>query len=324
MTKRHKISLPDFSDLHIVVIGDIMMDRYITGAVKRISPEAPVPVVDMVTSENRPGGAANVAMNLLALGAKVTMISVTGADNDGEELINLCAHPNLHIDIRRIAGRKTTVKTRIMAGNQHLLRIDNEDKSDLNIHHCDDIFNAFELLINQKKTDGLILQDYNKGLLTDYLIKNLIVFCKGKNIPTFVDPKEKNFFSYSGCTLFKPNKKEVLQALSQFSDDYLSIATDVQSRIKAKIIMLTLGSAGLYIYQDGQGNMYDTSPRDIADVCGAGDAVISIAALCFLKNMNISEIAVLSNIAGGQVCEIPGVAVANRNDIEKELQSFSA
>lgn len=320
MIDKNITRLPDFSDLHIVVIGDIMIDRYISGSVKRISPEAPVPVVDMDNIENKLGGAANVAVNLLALGAKVTLVSVSGDDAEGDCIQQLCAAQNqLNHKILRIAGRKTTVKSRIMAGNQHLLRIDSEDRSELNKPSYDRIFHLISGLSESGKIDGLILQDYNKGLLSEYLIHRLIEFCKGKNIPTFVDPKEKNFFAYKGCTIFKPNKKEVQAATADYSNDFNAMAKKLHHHLQCETVIITLGSAGLFIYQDHDGHLYPTSPRVIADVCGAGDSVISIVALCYLTKMYFPDIARIANIAGGQVCEVPGVAVVNRDKINEEL-----
>ena len=312
--------LPDFSDLHIVVIGDIMIDRYISGSVKRISPEAPVPVVDMDYVENKLGGAANVAVNLLALGAKVTLVSVSGDDAEGDYIQQLCADQNqLNHKILRIPGRKTTIKSRIMAGNQHLLRIDSEDRSELNKPSYDRIFHLISGITESGKIDGLILQDYNKGLLSEYLIHRLIEFCKAKNIATFVDPKEKNFFAYKGCTIFKPNKKEVQAATADYSNDFNVMAKKLHQYLQCDTVIITLGSAGIFVYKDNEGHLYPTSPRVVADVCGAGDSVISIVALCYLKKMNLPDIAKIANIAGGQVCEIPGVAVVKRKNIEAEL-----
>lgn len=323
MNNHQTTHLPEFSDLHLVVIGDIMIDRYISGTVRRISPEAPVPVVDMDTIENRLGGAANVAMNLLALGAKVTLISITGDDDEGENFIHLCsAQGQLNHKILRIPGRKTTIKSRIMAGNQHLLRIDSEDRTELTKQTYDRIFHFFSGLSETTKIDGLILQDYNKGLLSEYLIHRLIEFCKSKNIATFVDPKEKNFFAYTGCTIFKPNKKEVQSATADFTNDYKTIAEKLQKQLQCDTVIITLGSMGIYICKDNNGHLYPTAPRVVADVCGAGDSVISIVALCYLKKVPIDDIGRIANIAGGQVCEIPGVGLVDRDKVLKELKLY--
>ncbi|MBL0024152.1 MAG: hypothetical protein IPO98_03620 [Saprospiraceae bacterium] len=322
MEDNNPIVLPDFSNLHIVVIGDIMTDRYISGVVRRISPEAPVPVLDMETIENRPGGAANVAMNLLALGVKVTLISIVGDDAEGELLIDLCSQSDrIHQKIVKVRGRKTTVKTRVIAVNQQMLRIDHEDKEDINSTVEGDLVNKLKDLIAKNKVDGIILQDYNKGLLTEQLIRDIISLCKEHNIFSFVDPKEKNFFAYKGCTVFKPNKKEVRQAVGNFNNNYQEIATIIESKLQNKVTIITLGKEGIFIQKDLTGIKYATSPRVITDVCGAGDSVISIVSVCYLKGMDLSAIAKVANIAGGQVCEIPGVAVLNKDSIQRELES---
>ena len=320
MENKNPILLPDFSDLSVVVIGDIMTDRYISGVVRRISPEAPVHVVDMESTENRPGGAANVAMNLLALGAKVTLLSITGDDNEGDFLNEICTdNGRISNKIIRVSGRKTTVKTRVMAGNQQLLRIDDEDTMEISQDIANIIIRNLDFLMKEKKADGVILQDYNKGLLSEYLIQKIISLCNDNDIPTFVDPKEKNFFAYKGCTVFKPNRKEAQQATGNFNKDYDAIAFDIQKTLSNKITMITLGSEGLFIKNHDLGIKYPTAPRVIADVCGAGDSVISIVGVSYLKGLSLPLIARIANIAGGQVCEKPGVALVNRSDIQKEL-----
>ena len=320
MEDKNPTLLPDFSDLHIVVIGDIMTDRYISGTVKRISPEAPVPIVEMEGIENRPGGAANVAMNILALGAHVTLLSITGDDREGDLLYELCSNQGrISSQIVKIPDRKTTVKTRVMAGNQQLLRIDNEDRNDIDFITAKSIIRNLENLISSKKVDGVILQDYNKGLLTENLIQAIISICNSKMIPTFVDPKEKNFFAFKGCTLFKPNKKEAQQATANFSKDYDLIALDIQKILDTQVTMITLGSEGLFLQNNDDGILYPTSPRVIADVCGAGDSVISIISVCYIKGLTLPLIARIANIAGGQVCETPGVALVNKSNIQREL-----
>lgn len=317
------IQLPDFRDLHILVIGDVMIDRYISGSVKRISPEAPVPIVAMDHVENRLGGSANVALNLCALGAKVTVLSIIGDDQEGDILVKMMKEvPNLTFEYLTIASRKTTLKTRVMSNNQHLLRIDHEDTADISTEQSKSIIEGCKTIITNNAIDGVILQDYNKGMLTIENIQPLIALFEKQNIPTFVDPKEKNFFEYKNCTVFKPNKKEILKALglSQLDFDYI----DQQLRIKLshKITFITLGSEGIYVNDGHQESKYGTTPRNIADVCGAGDTVISILCLCYLKKMPLHQIATIANTAGGQVCEKPGVVSIDRKNLEDELKSY--
>lgn len=313
------INLPDFSDLHLLIVGDIMIDRYISGDVKRISPEAPVPVVDQKSFENRAGGAANVALNVLNLGAKATLLSIAGED-EAKLLLNevLGKYSGLNLDIYTCPDRKTTVKTRIMADNQHLLRVDNEDKHDINATQENEIIDRFSKLLATDTINGVILQDYNKGMLTLHVIESIINFCVSKGIPTFVDPKEKNFFAYKRCTFFKPNKKEVLQSTG-LRMELTDIDKYLRERLTHEVSLITLGKEGLYIHDGTKGTIYPASPRMISDVCGAGDSVISVVSLCYLKGMDLSSIGKVANVAGGQVCELPGVVPVNYQNLKAEL-----
>lgn len=317
---QNNFDLPDFSDLHIVVIGDVMIDRYISGSVKRISPEAPVPVVELQQSENRLGGAANVALNLIALGAKVTLISIIGDDNDGTSMVEMLKNiSRLDIQLQISKGRKTTIKTRVMAGNQQLLRIDSEDTSEISGKEEDKIIDILNDLLKRENLDGIILQDYNKGLLTEPLIYKLITLANLNHIPTYVDPKEKNFFAYKNCTLFKPNKREVIKALGEAT--YPELDRLCKEKIQNKITLITLGSQGLYMSDERGGRHFTTKARKISDVCGAGDSVISIVCLCHIKGVSLEIIAQIANIAGGQVCEQPGVVALNIDTLRSELTS---
>jgi D-glycero-beta-D-manno-heptose-7-phosphate kinase len=317
------IQLPDFRDVHILVIGDVMIDRYISGSVKRISPEAPVPIVAMDHVENRLGGSANVALNLCALGAKVTVLSIIGDDQEGEILVKMMEEvPNLTFEYLTIASRKTTLKTRVMSNNQHLLRIDHEDTADISTEQSISIIERCKTIMANNAIHGVILQDYNKGMLTIENIQPMIALCEKQNIPTFVDPKEKNFFEYKNCTVFKPNKKEILKALGLSQLDFDFIDRQLRIKLSHKITFITLGSEGIYVNDGHQDAKYGTTPRNIADVCGAGDTVISILCLCYIKKMPLHQIARIANTAGGQVCEKPGVVSIERKNLEDELKSY--
>ncbi len=315
--------LPDFHDVHLLVIGDIMIDRYISGSVHRISPEAPVPIVNMNHIDNRLGGAANVALNLCALGAKVTLLSIIGDDEAGDQLLRIIADvPNLSFEYQQILQRKTTLKTRIMSNNQHLLRIDYEDTSDISSEVSHSLIAKFTSILIENNIQGVILQDYNKGLFTKENIHPFIDLCNERNIPTFVDPKEKNFFEFKECTIFKPNKKEILNALGLNKLDFEDIDHQLRIKLDHKITFITLGSDGIYINDGKTSAQHPTTPRKIADVCGAGDTVISILSLCYIKGLSLSNIARIANSAGGQVCEKPGVVSINRKNLVDELKTF--
>ena len=316
------INLPDFSDLHILIVGDVMLDRYISGEVKRISPEAPVPIVEQRHFENRAGGAANVALNILALGAKATLLTVTGAD-EAERLLGdvLNTGDRLKLEFVKCPDRKTTVKTRVMAGYQHLLRVDNEDKHDISAVQEQIILDKFTEILNAGYINGVVLQDYNKGMLTKAVIEAMIAKCNEKSVPTFVDPKEKNFFAYKGCTVFKPNKKEVTQSIGVTPD--LNITDKLlRERLSHAITLITLGHQGMYIHDGTQGKIYPTSERIISDVCGAGDSVISVVSLCYLKKTDTDTLAIIANATGGQVCESPGVVPVNYEKLRLELMKI--
>jgi rfaE bifunctional protein kinase chain/domain len=322
MNDKKPIILPDFSDVHVIVVGDVMIDRYISGSISRISPEAPVPVVEMENVENRLGGAANVAINLRSLGAQVTLISMVGDDEDGELLINITGNiAGIQHRILKLSDRRTTVKTRIMSNNQHILRIDKEDVDEIDSTVADWIMQSIQEVSDINDVKGIIMQDYNKGLLTEDLIRKIIAFSQRKEIATFVDPKEKNFFSYEGCTVFKPNKKEVLKAIHYQTTDYDKIDSLLRQKIGHKITFITLGSEGVYVHDGISGHKFNTAPRSIVDVCGAGDSVISVVSLSFLKGMDMKSLAIIANTAGGQVCEMPGVASIDRNKLQQELNS---
>lgn len=314
--------LPNFSDIHIAVIGDVMIDRYVLGKVSRISPEAPVPILDWDKTENRLGGAANVALNLHELGAHISLFSVLGDDENGELLNHLLAsYTNITPELVKEKERKTTVKTRLVAQNQQLLRVDSEDKNDVSDSTSEILIKNLMLSHQTKALNGIILQDYNKGVLTEKIIHKIILFANTNNIPTFVDPKEKNFFSYKNCTLFKPNKKEISQALNEFwSEDYKNIDTHLRQKINNKITLITLSSQGLYISDPNDGLLIPTSVRNISDVSGAGDTVISIVALCYIKGMPVQKIGQIANLAGGQVCQKPGVVPINLHQLNEDLE----
>jgi D-glycero-beta-D-manno-heptose-7-phosphate kinase len=311
------ITLPDFSDLHMLVIGDVMIDRYIHGHVTRISPEAPVPVVEQKSIENRAGGSANVAVNLKALGAQVTLLSIGGCDQDFDILNEILSETRIETHIQRLLNRKTTTKTRVMSGNQQLLRIDHEDKHDIDASAEALLEKSFHNMISESQFDGIILQDYNKGMLTERFIKTIIETANGINIPTFVDPKEKNFFAYKNCTLFKPNKKEIRQAVGSLSWDEADF--EIRQKLQNQYSVITLGSEGIYINNGHKGQIYPTNQRIIADVCGAGDTVISIISLGYIKGMETEDLAIIANMAGGQVCETPGVVPVKLEKLKKEL-----
>jgi D-glycero-beta-D-manno-heptose-7-phosphate kinase len=313
-----------FKGKNVLIIGDIMLDSYIIGGVERISPEAPVPVVNIKKREDRLGGAANVALNIKALGANPLLCSVVGNDNEGRILLELMKESGISTEyIYASTFRNTTAKTRIMAQKHQLLRLDNENTFDLNQEE-NSIFQ--DLVVNAiPKCDVVIFEDYNKGLLTHFNIPYFIKICKEKQIPTAVDPKKKNFWEYEDVTIFKPNLKELKEALNWSEDinplnESLDIAVEqMEGKLNNKISFITLSENGVFIKDKKESHRVPAHIRNISDVSGAGDTVISVAALCLANNFPLYHIAQISNLAGGLVCEEPGVVPINLEKLESEL-----
>ena len=316
-----------FRDLKILVIGDVMIDRYLTGNIHRISPEAPVPVVHLRNTENRLGGAANVALNIAALGATPRLISVIGEDEDADSFTDLLPYSNLSAaGIIRSAARRTTTKTRVLSAGQHVLRLDREDTTDLNGTETVAILSKIENILQAEKINVILLQDYNKGVLTQKVIRAVLNLAEKHRIPTAVDPKNKNFWAYRGVTLFKPNLAEIRANLpfSVTSDlnDLTRAGQEIRKRLDNRLSLITLSDAGLYLTDGGTHRIFPTQARTVRDVCGAGDTVISIAACCLGLDLPLENMAILSNLAGGQVCEKAGVVPVDKKQLEQEYQRF--
>jgi rfaE bifunctional protein kinase chain/domain len=313
-----------FNGKRVLVVGDVMTDAYINGLVTRMSPEAPVPVVDLQTQEQRIGGAGNVALNLIALGAKTVLASVIGQDAPGQELQQMLRNAGIQTDALIVsAERKTTIKTRVLSNGKQMLRIDTEDQHDLSATETQALQQAILQLFDQG-IDGLLLEDYNKGVLTTELIEWLISEANARQIPIAVDPKKKNFFAYKGCTLFKPNLKELKEGLQiefnyQKDPSALHHAIEqLQNQLKSRYTFVTLSEHGVQLY-DGQAHHHQPAHiRNIADVSGAGDTVIATTCLCLVCGASPSLIAALANLAGGLVCESPGVVSINKEKLLQE------
>jgi len=316
-----------FEQQNILVVGDVMIDRYLEGRVDRISPEAPVPVVRMQQQSSRLGGAANVALNLKALGATPYLCSVVGQDEAGTELMELL--PNHQLPTKGLYAsqeRCTTVKTRIIAGAQQMLRVDREDTQELSVEERAALLQRITELLESKTIHAILFQDYNKGVLSYNLIREVILEAIKRDIPTAVDPKFDNFWSYKRVSLFKPNLKEIKAQLPFKVDGALDTlnqaSTFIRSKLDNQFTLITLSEKGVF-YDSGQGGQcMPTHSRSIADVCGAGDTVFAVAGLGLSLGMKMEEIAQLSNLAGGQVCEYLGVVPVNRAQLKREYDSL--
>jgi len=317
-------TIGSFSRLKVAVIGDVMLDTYWWGRVDRISPEAPVPIVVLGKKEYRIGGAGNVALNTASLGAITHVISVIGDDEDGRILTRLLQENNINTDgLITAPDRITTNKTRIMGRNQQMLRMDAEDTSELSAAREAAVLQYFRQLVASNKPDVVILEDYNKGVLTTGIIESVISICNEAGIYTTVDPKRKNFFAYKNATIFKPNLKEVKEALNLLSDSIEPEAlTDIHLQLSAALqhdySLITLSENGIFFFGKGAGNIIPTHKRNIADVSGAGDTVIAVASLVYAATQDIQLAAQVANIAGGLVCEEVGTVAINKAALEKE------
>ena len=322
MRKEEIIQLFDsFKNMKVLIVGDAMIDAYMWGKIERQSPEAPVPVVEIEKHENRLGGAGNVARNIRSLGANPILCSVLGDDYNGKHLKELLEKEDLSTNgILIESGRKTTIKTRVISENKHQLRIDEEQVNYIELEK------AFLDLVysNLLDADVVILQDYNKGVLTPFVIESIIQKANKINIPTIVDPKTKNFRSYKNCDIFKPNLKEIKTGYNTNFDENTmseisSVTKNLLQMINTKGILLTLSEKGVCMQTPDNFTHIKAEKRNITDVSGAGDTVISTAALCLAANTDSVILSQFANLAGGLVCEKVGVV-----PIEKTLLFASA
>jgi rfaE bifunctional protein kinase chain/domain len=314
-----------------MVIGDVMIDSYLWGKVERISPEAPVPVINCLKKENRLGGAANVALNLQALDAHTILCGIIGNDDAGTIFLKLMQDNHLDNNgITLIQNRATTIKTRVIGGNQQLLRIDEETDKPIIGEDEIDFINHINTIIGQSQIDAIIFQDYDKGSLTAEVIKQVTQQALKSNIPVLVDPKSRNFHNYKHTTLFKPNFKEFSEGVKTelSKNDIIGLfeaAKKFQSEHDIKLLMITLSEKGIFISDQKQYKHIPAHIRDITDVSGAGDTVISVASLCMASGMNPAITAAISNLSGGLVCEKVGVVSINKKRLLEEalLLDFS-
>lgn len=314
-----------FDTLKVLIVGDVMIDSYLWGKTTRISPEAPVPIVNVVKREKRLGGAANVALNIQAMGATPLLCAVIGDDTDGADFLRLMEESQLSTQgILQSMERVTTIKHRIIAGGQQLLRVDAEMEHNLADYEEKQLETHFTLLLEQ--ADVVILEDYDKGVFSEKNIARFIALANKRGIPTVVDPKNRNFLSFTGCTLFKPNLKELKEGLKvDFAAENLPAFEDavaqLQTKLQTKQILVTLSERGVFV-ADGQDKTYmPAHVRAISDVSGAGDTVISIAALCMALKTSLPFMAGLSNLGGGLVCEQVGVVPIDKNRLLQEAKA---
>jgi rfaE bifunctional protein kinase chain/domain len=322
----------DFNRLNVLVIGDVMVDAYLWGKVDRISPEAPIPIVALRKREYRMGGAANVAMNLRALGANPIPCSVIGTDEMGSRFVDLLKREGIDEGgIIRSPRRITTTKYRIFGNAFQMLRVDEEDDSALTDTDHEALLRVFGQIIRKQKIDCIIFQDYDKGVITPALIKGVVERAEIMGIPVTVDPKKKNFMAYEGVTLFKPNLKELREGINtdEKLDDHLAVseaAGALRVKLGCRFVLTTMSEKGVMLSYDESNEAKElfvpAHMRTIADVSGAGDTVISVASLCLAMKRSPYEIAYISNLAGGLVCEEVGVVPIRKDKLLNEILSL--
>lgn len=311
-----------FNSLRILVIGDVMLDSYVWGKVERISPEAPVPVVNVHQREYRLGGAGNVLLNVQSLGAQAIICTVIGNDGPGDLLEKSLREKGLNCEgLIRSDERITTIKERIIAGSQQVVRIDTEtDKPISQLESARLVATAKELI---PSCQVVIFEDYDKGVLTSDNIAEITAFANAHQVPTVVDPKKRNFLAYHNTTLFKPNLKELREGLKidfnvDNQEELQATVQTLKTTLNIKGALITLSERGVFIDFDGEVRQLPAHIRQIADVSGAGDTVISIAACCVALGLSPQTIAGISNLGGGLVCECVGVVPINKEILRAE------
>lgn len=300
-----------------------MLDSYIWGNVDRISPEAPVPIVNVKKRDYRLGGAANVALNVQAMGAKPIICALVGEDEAGAKLLECLEKQGMLRDgIVVTRNRPTTVKTRVIASHQHVVRVDEESDEELKQDEEKQLIKQIAEILPQ--CDAIIFEDYDKGVINASLIRETIALASNAGVPVVVDPKKRNFLDYKGVTLFKPNLKELREGLKLDIDAAdLSQVEKAVAMLKEKLstgVMLTLSEHGIFIDYQGIKKKIPAHKREIADVSGAGDTVVSIAGLCVALGLEPKLIAELSNLGGGLVCEHTGVVPIDKMELFTEAK----
>ena len=296
-----------FSQKSILVIGDVMLDKFMWGKADRISPEAPVPIISVDQISHSPGGAANVALNLSKLSANAHILAIVGDDNESKLLEDSLIKDGVKVKFIKDIKKSTTTKTRIIAHGQQVVRTDYENKNDITSEQIENIKDALYDLSTE--IDAIIIEDYNKGILVKDCIETILDMAAKHNLPVYVDPKRDNFFVYNKIRLFKPNMFE-FESMINFdkqNKSFEELGKQLREKIDAEILMITRGEEGVTLFTDNNVQTIGTKARKVHDVSGAGDTAISAFVLSDLSGASIEESAMISNYASGRVCEEVGV-----------------
>lgn len=319
-----------FKNKKILIIGDVMLDSYMFGNVNRISPEAPVPIVDILSTQHKLGGAANVASNIKSLGGTPILCSVIGNDEKGSIFLSELDKMKISIDyIIKSKTRVTTNKIRIIGNNHQMIRLDEEIKNNLNFEDKNRIISEIINILSNEKIDCVLFQDYDKGILDNTIISTITTKANNLNIPIIVDPKKKNFSNYNNITLIKPNLKEFLEGLNvnliNCNENELIFGTEILHKRGIEIVLVTLSENGMFISYKKDGKTIKKKlygiPRNIVDVSGAGDTVISVVAM-LINNIDIEDMAMMANVAGSIVCEEVGVVPIDKEKLLLEYEKW--
>jgi len=298
----------NFQNRSVLTVGDVMLDQYVLGSVDRISPEAPIPIFTQSEIKSTLGGSGNVSKNIHTLGAKSILLALVGQDKTGEKIQKLCTENSIELHYIKDESRPTTCKKRFIAKNQQIMRLDEESIDLISDSILEKSITSFDMLVGRSNLDAIIIQDYNKGFLHPKLIKHIIAAANEKQIVTIVDPKFKNLSAYNNCSAIKPNQKEISQALnrkvSTSIEDLKSAVEELKKLISFDKIYVTLGSEGIYNYQNNQiSKGYDI---EVVDITGAGDSVVSMLALLLADNVEEDIICPILNIIGNLACRTQG------------------
>ena len=312
------------SEQRVAIVGDAMLDVYLRGDVDRISPEAPVPVVRVRDKELALGGAANVAQNIVAIGARCNLVCAVGDDAEGQVIKEMLRE--IGSDARSLVTvqRRTTTKTRVLARSQQIVRFDEEEDADVRGAEVERLLAAAIDAVNA--ADALVFEDYNKGVLTAALITPLMQHANSREIPTVVDPKYKNFFAYQGATIFKPNRRELESALGAAVDiEHPEALPEALKRLGVDHLLLTLGESGMaLIAADGEVGRVPTTAREVYDVVGAGDTVTAYLATMLAGGATPAEAAVIANFAAGVEVAKLGAATVSIDEVIEAYDLFGS
>ena len=321
----------DFKKLNVLIIGDVMIDAYLWGKVDRISPEAPVPIVSVTKRENRLGGAANVAINIQSLGANPIICSVIGNDLNGRTFIEILQQMKMSADgLVQSPERPTTRKTRVIGNNYQMLRVDEERDEDISIADRKRLLDRISNILIKNSVDVIIMEDYDKGVISKQLIEQVVKLAQKHTIPIAVDPKKRNFNFYKNISLFKPNLKELREGMKLDLEkgnltEIINAVQKIRKEHNLETVLLTLSERGVLLVDNKVQQLIPAHIRNIADVSGAGDTVIGVAALCLALKMNSVKMATIANLAGGLVCEKVGVVPVEKQQLldEASMLKFS-